>query len=99
MRLTLQLLCGFHLLVCFKIYIREMNEDDEIFILSKAFELPMEMMNAMVSVKKALVRKMLEDADFCARGRPFEFNLRDLLRWGQLTSEVKILLCYFIFLM
>ncbi|VDK40736.1 unnamed protein product [Anisakis simplex] len=45
----------------------------------------------MIGVKEAILQKMATDAEFAIRGAPFEFNLRDMLRWAELGVKVKLI--------
>lgn len=42
----------------------------------------------MVNVNSSIASLMEKDPQFLRKGSPFEFNLRDLLRWARLTVEV-----------
>lgn len=46
----------------------------------------------MVNVNSSIINLMVEDSEFLRMGSPFEFNLRDLLRWAQITVEVSFLI-------
>lgn len=68
-----------------QVYITAMNNDDYLIILKTQFpSLPEEILIKMISFNAALVFE-LEKHSFGYRGSPWEFNLRDLVRWCEST--------------
>uniref|UniRef100_A0A183EB49 AAA_6 domain-containing protein n=1 Tax=Gongylonema pulchrum TaxID=637853 RepID=A0A183EB49_9BILA len=72
-----------------QIYVAQMTASDFSVVLKCSFEAQLsdEVIQKMVDLNSLIAKKMAEDAQFAAKGSPFEFNLRDLLRWAQLTVE------------
>ncbi|VDM40792.1 unnamed protein product [Toxocara canis] len=73
------------------IYAEDLKAEDERIIVRNCYsaELHDEVISQMVDVKEAVVDKMATDPDFAIKGAPFEFNLRDLLRWAELSIKSK----------
>ncbi|VBB33041.1 unnamed protein product, partial [Acanthocheilonema viteae] len=71
------------------IYISEMDTSDFFEIIKSSFGsvLVDDIVQRMVNVNKSIASLIAEDPQFLRKGSPFEFNLRDLLRWAQLTVE------------
>lgn len=69
----------------------EMDTSDFFSVITSSFGtvLSDDTIQRMISVNSMIARHMVEDRQFAAKGSPFEFNLRDLLRWAQLTVEVR----------
>uniref|UniRef100_A0A1I7ZW85 AAA domain-containing protein n=1 Tax=Steinernema glaseri TaxID=37863 RepID=A0A1I7ZW85_9BILA len=72
------------------IYTEELTESDERLILEKAFpEIETDRIAQMVDINQKIRSSM--DAGWQMKGAPFEFNLRDLIRWAEIvmkTSDV-----------
>lgn len=74
----------------FQIYMAEMDASDFFEVIRSSFGsvLVDDVIQSMVNVNSSIATLMAEDPQFLRKGSPFEFNLRDLLRWAQLTAEV-----------
>nr|CDQ08254.1 Bm12593 [Brugia malayi] len=72
------------------IYVAEMDTSDFFEVIRSSFGSVLidDIIQSMVNVNKSITNLMAEDPEFLRKGSPFEFNLRDLLRWAQLTVEV-----------
>uniref|UniRef100_A0A915Q716 Midasin n=1 Tax=Setaria digitata TaxID=48799 RepID=A0A915Q716_9BILA len=70
-------------------YVTEMNASDFFAVIKNSFGsvLDDDVIQRMVDVTNALTSFMMEDGQFLTKGSQFEFNLRDLLRWAQLTAD------------
>lgn len=77
-----------------KIYAEDLTAGDERIIIGKCFSthLDEDVIAQMVAVKETIIHEISTDAHFATNGAPFEFNLRDLLRWAELTVKVTDLL-------
>uniref|UniRef100_A0A914ZUI6 Midasin n=2 Tax=Parascaris univalens TaxID=6257 RepID=A0A914ZUI6_PARUN len=73
------------------IYAEDLTADDERIIIGKCFsrDLDEDVIAQMVAVKETIVHEISTDGHFASDGAPFEFNLRDLLRWAELTVKSK----------
>uniref|UniRef100_A0A0R3RTL0 Midasin n=1 Tax=Elaeophora elaphi TaxID=1147741 RepID=A0A0R3RTL0_9BILA len=71
------------------IYIAEMDVSDFFEIVRSSFGsvLTDDVIQRMVNVNNSIASLTAEDPQFLRKGSPFEFNLRDLLRWAQLIVE------------
>ncbi|KAM3716375.1 Midasin [Dirofilaria immitis] len=71
------------------IYTAEMDASDFFQIIkdSHGSVLADDVIRCMVDVNSSITNLMLDDPQFLRKGSPFEFNLRDLLRWAQLTVD------------
>ncbi|TKR93603.1 hypothetical protein L596_008024 [Steinernema carpocapsae] len=68
------------------IYTDELTESDERLILEKAFpEIPAERAALMVEINQKIRAAM--DSGWHMNGAPFEFNLRDLIRWAEIVLK------------
>ncbi|KAK0425090.1 hypothetical protein QR680_009022 [Steinernema hermaphroditum] len=68
------------------IYTEELTESDERLILEKAFpEIESEKIAQMVEINQKIRISM--DDGWHMRGAPFEFNLRDLIRWAEIVLK------------
>ena len=68
------------------VYIGNLSDDDFIFILSNLFpQIESSQIEKMVRVNRNICTKSIEDFTFTRKGGPFEFNLRDLIRWAKVT--------------
>lgn len=67
-----------------------MNASDFFEVIKSSFGsvLADDVIGSMVDVNSSIASLVVEDSQFLRKGSPFEFNLRDLLRWAQLTVEV-----------
>ncbi|XP_025832475.1 midasin isoform X2 [Agrilus planipennis] len=69
-----------------QVYIHAYNDNDYERILSKAFPLfPQDLIRKMIAFNSA-VNEALRTRSFGHRGAPWEFNLRDLVRWCEVTQ-------------
>ncbi|EJD74394.1 midasin [Loa loa] len=71
------------------IYVAEMDASDFFKVIRSSFGsvLVDDVIQRMVNLNSSISSLMAEDPQFLRKGSPFEFNLRDLLRWAQLTVE------------
>ncbi|VDN03465.1 unnamed protein product [Thelazia callipaeda] len=71
------------------IYISEMEASDYLVVMKNSFEsvLGADVIQRMVNLNTSILNFMKKDTQFLRDGSPFEFNLRDLLRWAELTKE------------
>uniref|UniRef100_A0AAF5PSU8 Midasin n=2 Tax=Wuchereria bancrofti TaxID=6293 RepID=A0AAF5PSU8_WUCBA len=71
------------------IYVAEMDASDFFEVIRSSFGSVLidDIIQRMVNVNKSIANLIAEDTEFLRKGSPFEFNLRDLLRWAQLTVE------------
>ena len=63
------------------------NEDLRLIASRKAPEMPEETIQKLIDFISQLEQKIAKDRSFGAQGAPWEFNLRDLLRWLHLLGS------------
>lgn len=69
------------------VYIENLTDEDYYFILVNMFpKIPHDNIQRMISVNRQICQK-IEHENFAKKGGPFEFNLRDLIRWIQLIDK------------
>ncbi|KAH9400523.1 AAA ATPase midasin [Tyrophagus putrescentiae] len=70
------------------VYVDHLGDEDFYFILANLYaSLGTELISRMIRTNRRICTKVLEDGRFARKGGPFEFNLRDLLRWAEVTSR------------
>lgn len=73
----------------FQIAVNEMTDEDFVFVLEKALRgsFGKDTIHNMVEVNKRVATSQIRE------GGPFEFNLRDLLRWSEAAARVREPVC------
>ena len=73
-----------------KVYIEPMTPEDMFLVCEHVFpRLPRETLQSMVLFNSRLSRLVTEDHAFGRQGSPWEFNLRDILRWSTLLQHTR----------
>uniref|UniRef100_A0A5K3FIW9 VWFA domain-containing protein n=1 Tax=Mesocestoides corti TaxID=53468 RepID=A0A5K3FIW9_MESCO len=71
-----------------QVYLKPLTAADQVAVLRSIFtSLPAAHVEAMVKFNSALEASLRNDRSFAAAGCPWEFNLRDLCRWGDLILQ------------
>ncbi|KAI0338876.1 P-loop containing nucleoside triphosphate hydrolase protein [Trametopsis cervina] len=70
-----------------KVHVRELSQEDTIVICRSVFPtMPMDILQGMVNFTAQLNEEAMTKKSFARAGAPWEFNLRDILRWGSLAQ-------------
>ena len=70
-----------------KVYVDELTDDDMFTVCTTAFrDVPSDALRGMVAFNSRLNDLAVTDRSFAQEGAPWEFNLRDLMRWCQLVT-------------
>ena len=68
-----------------KVYIESMTNEDYFSIMSTKFpHIPVELLRLMIDFNSQLENDIVRNKSYGHHGSPWEFNLRDLFRWGDL---------------
>ncbi|CAG2161607.1 unnamed protein product [Oppiella nova] len=70
------------------VYMQNLSNDDYIFILSHLFpKVQQSVIKTMVDFNNEVIDEIVIANKFGQRGSPWEFNLRELIRWSQLMTH------------
>jgi len=70
-----------------KVYVEELHPKDQLLISQHLFpEHPIEWLEGMITFNSRLNEEIVQKKTFAREGGPWEFNLRDLIRWGSLLK-------------
>lgn len=71
-----------------KVYIDELHPKDQLLISQHLFPgYPIEWLKGMITFNSRLNEEIVRNKAFAREGTPWEFNLRDLIRWGSLLKH------------
>ncbi|KAF9651347.1 P-loop containing nucleoside triphosphate hydrolase protein [Thelephora ganbajun] len=71
-----------------KVYVEELHPNDQLLISKHLFpDYPIEWLEGMVAFNSRLNEEIVQKKTFAREGGPWEFNLRDLIRWGSLLKD------------
>jgi len=70
-----------------KVYVEELHPQDQLLISRHLFpDYPLEWLEGMIAFNSRLNEEIVHKKAFAREGGPWEFNLRDLIRWGSLLK-------------
>ena len=70
-----------------KVYVEELHPKDQLLISRHLFpDYPLEWLEGMITFISRLNEEIVQKKTFAREGGPWEFNLRDLIRWGSLLK-------------
>jgi midasin len=70
-----------------KVYVEELHPEDQMVISQHLFpDYPVEWLEGMITFNSRLNEEIVQKKAFAREGGPWEFNLRDLIRWGSLLK-------------
>jgi midasin len=70
-----------------KVYVEELHPTDQLLISRHLFpDYPVEWLEGMITFNSRLNEEIVQKKAFAREGGPWEFNLRDLIRWGSLLK-------------
>jgi len=70
-----------------KVYVEELHPKDQLLICQHLFpDHPIEWLEGMIAFNSRLNVEIVQKKAFAREGGPWEFNLRDLIRWGSLLK-------------
>ena len=70
-----------------KVYVEELHPKDQLLISQHLFPgYPIELLEGMITFNSRLNEEIVQKKAFAREGGPWEFNLRDLIRWGSLLK-------------
>jgi midasin len=70
-----------------KVYVEELHPRDQLLISQHLFpDYPIEWLEGMITFNSRLNEEIVHKKAFAREGGPWEFNLRDLIRWGSLLK-------------
>ena len=70
-----------------KVYVEELYPKDQLLISQHLFpDYPIEWLEGMIAFNSRLNEEIVQKKAFAREGAPWEFNLRDLIRWGSLLK-------------
>jgi midasin len=70
-----------------KVYVEELRPKDLLLISQHIFpDYPIEWLEGMITFNSRLNEEIVQEKAFAREGGPWEFNLRDLIRWGSLLK-------------
>ena len=70
-----------------KVYVEELHPKDQLLISQHLFpDHPLEWLEGMITFISRLNEEIIQKKAFAREGAPWEFNLRDLIRWGSLLK-------------
>ena len=70
-----------------KVYVEELHSKDQLLISQHLFpDHPIEWLEGMITFNSRLNEEIVQKKTFAREGGPWEFNLRDLIRWGSLLK-------------
>ena len=71
-----------------KVYVEELHPEDQLLISQHLFpDHPIEWLEGMITFNSRLNEEIVRKKAFAREGAPWEFNLRDLIRWGSLLKD------------
>uniref|UniRef100_D8PXL7 Midasin n=1 Tax=Schizophyllum commune (strain H4-8 / FGSC 9210) TaxID=578458 RepID=D8PXL7_SCHCM len=71
-----------------KVYVEEMTPSDLFLVCQHLYpDIDAGLLNAMIDFNAKLNEKLATDTTFARAGSPWEFNLRDVLRWGAVLKS------------
>ena len=71
-----------------KVYVEELHPEDQLLISQHLFpDCPTEWLEGMITFNSRLDEEIVQKKAFARQGGPWEFNLRDLIRWGSLLKN------------
>ncbi|KAL6308298.1 midasin [Sparassis latifolia] len=71
-----------------KVYVQELNPQDLLLICQKLFpHCPVEQLEGLIAYTCRLNEEVVLKRSFAREGAPWEFNLRDVIRWGTLLRH------------
>lgn len=71
-----------------KVFIEQMSTDDYLFICHRLYsKIPLETLRTMIAFNSRLHEEIVVRQNFGLSGSPWEFNLRDLMRWSSLMEQ------------
>ena len=74
-----------------KVYVEELSSDDMFIICREQFEdCDESLVREMITFNTLLNRAVVQQRSFGREGSPWEFNLRDIIRWGELLRASAI---------
>jgi midasin len=74
-----------------KVYIEELSSEDLLLVCRERFKgYDEDMLRAMITYNNRLNEEVVQRRTFGRDGSPWEFNLRDVLRWGELLQSSSI---------
>ena len=70
-----------------KVYVEELHSKDQLLISQHLFpDYPIDWLEGMITFNLRLNEEIVHKKAFAREGGPWEFNLRDLIRWGSLLK-------------
>lgn len=70
-----------------KVYVDELHSKDQLLISQQLFpDYPVDWLEGMIAFNSRLNEEIVHKKAFAREGGPWEFNLRDLIRWGSLLK-------------
>jgi midasin len=74
-----------------KVYVEELTSDDMLLVCQHLFpDYPAPMLRGMIEYNALLAREIVVNRRFARDGHPWEFNLRDVVRWASLLGSSPI---------
>ena len=71
-----------------KVYVEELHPKDQLLISQHLFpDCPIEWLEGMINFNSRLNEEVAQKKAFAREGAPWEFNLRDLIRWGSMLKH------------
>jgi midasin len=71
-----------------KVYVEELHPNDQLLISQHLFpDYPIQWLQGMITFNSRLNEEIVQKKAFAREGAPWEFNLRDLIRWGSLLKH------------
>lgn len=71
-----------------KVYVQELSAEDLLLVCRSLFpDYPVELLRGMITFASRLNEEVMTVRSFGREGAPWEFNLRDVIRWGTLLSK------------
>ncbi|PCH39866.1 midasin [Wolfiporia cocos MD-104 SS10] len=73
-----------------KVYVQELTSDDLLLVCQNIFpSYPADLLRGMIQYTSRLNDEIMVKRTFAREGAPWEFNLRDVIRWGTLLHQSK----------
>ena len=73
------------------VYVDQLTDNDMIHILStRNTEIPLKTIEMMVQFNREIYEQSMVECNFGRKGKPWEFNLRDILRWIELMKSSRV---------
>ncbi|OCH90921.1 midasin [Obba rivulosa] len=74
-----------------KVYVQELRAEDLLLVCQNLFpKYPTELLLNMIESTRRLHEEVMQRRSFGRQGSPWEFNLRDIIRWGTLLNDVEV---------